>query len=1172
MINMSIAKSEDEIAAEEIIKILETFFETDKHVLLTAPPGHGKTWVINRIYDIFKFQKLFDKHKEEILQLKEELKVETFQETFEETFDLLEQDEENSIDDDIKSIVDSYFGILRSVSGNHSNLHYYIVDYLEGYMSSNEISNQFNNGVIKIAPTGVAADNIQGMTYHSFFALNIFKGCQKENISNADSRIIKYLQNINGYGIANLLYGIPNGQEKIITNNENLFRVIHQEIIIFDEISMIYDLSIDLLWKLTHDLQDVVREIRDHFRNIRKYNSIERDNAIYSQIEKDIPNIVSWKQKQYCKKSGKIIDVEVKEDVSKIKSDFIDTIKSMDAINLMSHITEFFFKMIPEQLNIGFEIFHRSFHDNDIFMKMMEEITRKITKIAKRKHGFSEDEAISEDDISEQGKIRRYLENLCLRIVYDLFRNYFESNDLEIPYNIQLFYNVMKSCNNKYKFISNMKKIDSIKPIKFLFVGDFLQIQPFKDKDYKIGQNEIARYYLKPKRITDETVSLSLYKDINSFFSDIFAKPDNKIEKLTLTICQRQSEEETDFRNLILDMRLGKCLSKRSRELLESDGRIIKCTVDELLKDHIEDKNNLTILSMDNHYSEIINKSLILKDYTGDIDIVPNTLLRKKDISDKRLVNKYLDISTSAKNINDRISQLCYLSYFMNESSRGRFNIVLDNKQTAFLESFVDNLRLSIIQFFGDDESGARIYDEKLDELSKVTIRRYKIVEKIIDKNGKSSKIKKYKYEISKACLDKIRIEAYRQETHTIETLIDNLRDVRNDIEDEIYKILSNDKDNDSNLDKACIQFLNNIENSNDVITNFINDIKAMGKNMLSPEFNYDHEEFYKKLHKQFKGIITKYKNVNLKFKELCENFLDGIKYTTNETEIKTIYTDFISNARYLDFYKRTITLHKLKMKLTYYNNGIVYEKPIDFKIILPISENKVIEIDEFPIKRVRCKINDTTESSNINIFTKGMKCMVTKNKRSGPGAKFEYVNGSMGNFEEIDIRGRLLVNLKDRDDQNLRVNVFPDIEHQSGNFCCLQFPVVPAYSISINKSQGLTIPGKVILNLNQKGGGIWWRFAENKDWFFKLVVAISRCTKLENLIINRHIEKPSYINDLSDSDFIDYMFHNMYKRADPKSKLIFDIERNKKRCRRILSEMHKLRKKRKFDEWRRRT
>ena len=1148
MINMSDEKNKDETAAEDIIKILKTFFEEDKHILLTAPPGHGKTWVINRIYDIFKFQKLFDKHRAKVLRWKEDLKEKTFKDTFE-TLRLLgqkcdKQDEKNPIDDDITSIISSYLGILRSIKGNHDSLYNYVVKYLEDYMSSSKFLNQFNNGVIKIAPTGVAADNIQGMTYHSFFALNIFKGGQKENISNADSRIIKYLQNINGYGIADLLYRIPNGQEKIITNNENLFRVIYQEIIIFDEISMIYDLSLDLLWKLTHDLQAVVREIRNHFRT---YNSIEYDNKIYSKIEKDIPNSISWKQKQYCEKRGKIIDVVVEEDISKIKSDFIDMIKSIDAVNLMFCITEFFLKMIP---NNNIEIFYKSFLNN-IYMKMTEEITQKITEIAKRKHGLSEDEVISEDEyIFGQGKIRRYLENLCLKIVYDLFRNYFESNELEIPNNIQLFYNVMKSCNNNYKFISNMKEIDPIKPIKFLFVGDFLQIQPFKDRDYKIGQNRIARYYLKPKQIADETVSLSLYKDINSFFSDIFADSDNDIEKLTLTVCQRQNEEETDFRNLILDMRLGKPLSERSRELLMSEGRIIKCTVDELLKDHIKDKNNLTILSMDNHYSEIINKSLILKDYTGDIDIIPNTLLIKKDISDKELVNKYLNTSISVENINDRITQLCYLYYFMKEDSRRRFDIVLDNKQTAFLESFIDNLRLSIIQFFGDDESKARIYREELDELSKITIRQSydEIDEETTDENGKSSKtkIKKYKYTTSKLCLDKIKIDVYRQEKYTIKTLIDNLIDVRKDIEDKIKDILSknNKKNNKFNLDKACKKFLDDIENNNRVITKFISDIEDKEKIISSPHF----KELCEKLRKQFRNITAKYKNVNHYFKELCEKFLDDInKYMTDETKIKTIYTNFISETRCLDSHKRAITLHKLKMKLTYYDG--MYEKPIDFKIILPISENKVIEIDEFPIKRVRYGTNDTTESSNINIFTNSMKCMVTKNKRSyGPGgAKFEYVNGSMGNFEEIDIDGILLMNLKDREGQNTQVKIFPDIEHQSGDFCCLQFPVVPAYSISINKSQGLTIPGKVILNLNQKGGGIWWRFTENKDWFFKLVVAISRCTKLENLTINRYIDgNPRGINKLSKSDFITYMFHNMYKRADPKTKLIFDIEKKK--------------------------
>lgn len=1156
MINMDIVKTEDEIAAEEIIKILKTFFETDKHILLTAPPGHGKTWAINKIYDIFEFQKLFDRHKVKVLKLKEELN----QGTFEETFKLLKQkcdkqDKKNPINDDIKSIVDSYLGILQSVSGNHSSLSDYIVDYLERYMSSNEISNQFNNDVIKIAPTGVAASNIDGMTYHSFFALKVFSNSDRRKISNADSRIIRYLQNINGYGIAELLYQIPDGQEKIITNNDNLFRVINQEIIIFDEISMIYDLSLDLLWKLTHDLQDVIREIHKHFRYVRKYNIIDHDE-IYYQIENNIPDIISWEQKRHCEKSGKIIIEEVKKDVSEIKSTFINMMTRMNAIDLMFRIAKFFSEMIPGQLDIDFEIFHNSLLHNDIYVKMAEDMTKEIIKIVKRYHGVSKEE-----------KNRCYLENLCLKTVYEVFRVYFKTNGSEIPYNIQLFYGVMRSCNNNYKFISNMGEIDSIKPIKFLFVGDFLQIQPFEtiDTTSPLEANEIVNHYLKPRSIADNTVSLCLYKDINSFFSNIFAESSNKIEKLALTICKRQSKEEIDFRNLILDMRLGMPLTDTSRKLLRRKGRIIKCTVDKLLESRRikEDKNDITILSMCNHYSELINKSLILKDYTGDIDIIPNTLLRKV-ISYEGPKNKYLDTSVSEKNINSRIRQLCYLSYFMKESSRGRFNIVLDNEQMTFLESFVDDLKLSIVQFFGDDETGAHIYDKYLDDLSKIIIRQSydKIVKEVINKNGKSSKItiKKYKYKISKTHLDKIRICASLREKHTIETLIDNLIDVRNDIEDEIDKILSNHKyEKTFDLIDACKEFLEDIENSNDIITEFINDIKDMGENIASPDFNYN------ELHKRFRNITAKYKNVNHYFKELCEKFLDDInKYMTDETNIKTTYTNFLNRIKLLEFWKRTITLHKPVLTLVYDNKSIYHEEicPV---IILPISEDQVIKINEIPIKKAIHRRGKTNESSNISVFVKDMKCMITKNKRSYKSdTGFLYVNGSMGNFEEIKY-GKLYIKLKDRDS---RVDVAPEIEPQSGDFLCLRFPVVPAYSISTNKSQGLTIPDKVILNLNQKNGGMWWYSDRNKDWFFNLVVAISRCTKLENLIINRYIDRnPNDINDLKLPRFINYMFHNMYDKADPKSRLIFDIERDKDRCQSVLKEMYNLRKRRKFNE-----
>lgn len=1023
MINMDIEKTEDEISAEEIIKILETFFETDKHILLTAPPGHGKTWVINRIYDIFEFQKLFNRHKEEVLRRKEELK----QETFKETFELLEQecdkqDEKNPI----RSIVNSYLGILQSIEENHDSLNNYVISYLERYMSSDKISNHFNHGVIKIAPTGVAANNIQGMTYHSFFSLNIFEGCQKENISNADSRIIRYLQNLNGYGIAELLYRIPDGQEKIIKDNKNLFRIIYQEIVIFDEISMIYDLSLDLLWKLTHDLQGVIRKIHNHFRNIEEYNDTRQKKRFYTGLEKDI---------------------------HETKRNYVEMMISMDGLNLMFHIADFFFKMVPEKFNIDFKTFFASLRRKETYDKMTEKINKRKEKMTDHydKH------------------IRCYLENLCLKMVYKLFCKQFQKMKLEVPYEIKLFYDVMRICNNNHNFISNMKEFDSIKPIKFLFVGDFLQIQPFKDTkgDSKFKPKKIAKYYLEAKSIANKTVSL--YKDINSFFSDIFTESD-KIEKFTLTICQRQKEDESDFRKLISDMRLGMPLTDTSRKLLESPGKIINYTVYDLLTNYIDDKNNFTILSMCNSYANYINSSLILRDYKGDIDLVPNTLLVKNVKKYKeRKQNIYLDNFTSSVNIEKKIIQLCYITYFLKSSSiRRSFHIALDEKQIDFLEDFRDRLKFSIIYFLETNENGSSIYNS-LHKLCRFLIDRYE-VERY---NGKI----KYNYTINKETLNNIRLIISLDETHKVQTSIDNLNDVREDIENRIENILSNNIKSD--LESACKKFLDDIED------------------------------------------------------------------------------DILGH--------RSVTLHKLKMKLMYYY-GSKYEMPIDAEIILPISEDQVIKINEIPIKKVIQRRGTPNESSNISVFVKDMKCMITKNKRyyaSVTDVKFKYVNGSMGNFEEIDEYGKLFLKLKD---QYFPIDVSPEIEHQSGNFFCLRFPIVPAYSISTNKSQGLTIPGKVILNLNQKNGGMWWHSDKNKDWFFNLVVAISRCTKLESLIINRYIDgNPRNINNLSLSSFIHYMFDNMYKRADPKSKLIFDIENDKKRCQEVLREMY--RKRRKFNE-----
>lgn len=1011
---MDIAKSEDEIVAEEIVKILKTFFETDKHVLLTAPPGHGKTWAINRIYDIFKFQKLFDEHREEVLQLKEELKQETFEMTFKLLFEKFENKDDEISKIMVEDLVYLYIRILCSVSGNHSSLHDYIVNYLERYMSSAEISNQFNNDIIKIAPTGVAANNIQGMTYHSFFALNIFSNSEQHKISNADSRIIRYLQNMDGYGIAELLYRIPDGQDKIITDNYNLFRVINQEIIIFDEISMIYDLSLDLLWKLTHDLQDVVRKIHNHFRNIKEYNDTRQKKRFYTGIEKDI---------------------------RKAKINYVEMMISMDSLNLMFHIAAFFFEMIPEKFDIDFKTFSGPLRRKETYGKIAGTINKRYV----------------EDILEEQ--LRYYLENLCLKTVYNLFCKQFQKMGLEVPYEIKLFYDVMRSCNSNYKFISNMKEIDSIKPIKFLFVGDYLQIQPFKkSKNSNFKAKKIANYYLETKSVANKTISL--YKDVNSFFSDVFADSNN-IEKLTLTICKRQTKEESDFRNLISDMRLGMPMSERSRELLKSPGKIISYTVNDLLRNYIIDKNNFTVLSMSNSYANHINSSLILRDYEGDIDLIPNTCLVKNIICyEGRKENVYLNDFISVVNIEAKISQLCYINCFLKRTSMRRsFHVTLDKTKMDFLEHFRDNLRSAIIEFFENTMNAFYVYNS-LDKFYKSVVEVYEIKD-----NGRT----RYRYYINRDNLDKVSLIISLDKEHKIKTLRNNLNDFRKDIEEKVESILSK---NNLDLDAACKKFLDDIK----------------------------------------------------------KNTPDG----------------------------RTVTLHKLRMKLRYHNNSKIYDKEIDSEIVLPIFEDQVIKIREIPVKKAIRNINTSDEFSNINIFVKDMKCMVTKNKRVYKSVtEFKYVNGSMGNFIKIDKYGKLFLELKDQGP----VIVSPEIEHQSGNFFCLQFPIVPAYSFSTNKSQGLTISDKVILNLNQNNGGMWWHSDKNKDWFFNLVVAISRCTKLENLIINRYIDRnPNNINNLSLSDFIDYMFDDMYNRADPKSKLIFDIERDKERCQKILREMHDLR------------
>lgn len=145
----------------------------------------------------------------------------------------------------------------------------------------------------------------------------------------------------------------------------------------------------------------------------------------------------------------------------------------------------------------------------------------------------------------------------------------------------------------------------------------------------------------------------------------------------------------------------------------------------------------------------------------------------------------------------------------------------------------------------------------------------------------------------------------------------------------------------------------------------------------------------------------------------------------------------------------------------------------------------------------------------------KGAQVMFVKNDSSGDR---RYYNGSLGEISELDeekIKVRLF-------DSGETVAVEPDtwensrfdLNEESGEIQEIkegdfkQYPLRPAWAITIHKSQGLTFPHAVINAASV--------FAHGQTY-----VALSRCKSLEGMVLDRPLSPQSIITDKRVSDFL---------------------------------------------------
>ena len=165
-------------------------------------------------------------------------------------------------------------------------------------------------------------------------------------------------------------------------------------------------------------------------------------------------------------------------------------------------------------------------------------------------------------------------------------------------------------------------------------------------------------------------------------------------------------------------------------------------------------------------------------------------------------------------------------------------------------------------------------------------------------------------------------------------------------------------------------------------------------------------------------------------------------------------------------------------------------------------------------------------------ILKPGATVMVICNGRhqhNSNGGQYEYVNGEIGTISEYD-RTREIIRLQMSDDRSITVHksVWDNIEYalgkdEEGNISIeskiigsfKQFPILPAWAISVHKAQGKTLDCKVHLHL-----GNFECFAPGQ-----LYTALSRVRRLSDLTLDRPIRYGDIIADRMILTFLEQTF-----------------------------------------------
>ena len=138
-------------------------------------------------------------------------------------------------------------------------------------------------------------------------------------------------------------------------------------------------------------------------------------------------------------------------------------------------------------------------------------------------------------------------------------------------------------------------------------------------------------------------------------------------------------------------------------------------------------------------------------------------------------------------------------------------------------------------------------------------------------------------------------------------------------------------------------------------------------------------------------------------------------------------------------------------------------------------------------------------------IVARDARIIINQNINTGLG----ICNGSTGKiydfvFEDGEIK-QILVQLSEK---YTGPSVVPNVEriiplarqqvidNESNKYYCLQFPISLAYSFTIDKSQGMTLPGKVFIDIG------------SSEAIGQTYVALSRCKQFKNILLQNFSEK----------------------------------------------------------------